>query len=269
MLLRAAREAAGLSSSAAAPKLGLSRAALNKVETAETQRVRAVHLDAMAELYGIPAQEAEELQALAKAAKVKGWWWRYRDVFGSGALPDFEAEASVIRTYEIATVPGLLQTPEYAEAVFRGAQVSPPEHIDRQVEARMVRCEILHRHAAPPRLWAIIDEAALRRPVGGTEVMANQLDYLIRLGQHPNVDIQVLPLEVGAHQALGMPFSILEFPEPLDPTIVYTDSIGAGMMEEDPDEVDRYNQTFQGIQASASSTVVSAQIIEGIRNGSD
>ncbi|WP_026119404.1 helix-turn-helix domain-containing protein [Nocardiopsis ganjiahuensis] len=265
MLLRTARDAAGLSSTAAASRLGVSRASLNKIETAETQRVRSTHLDDMITLYGIPDQEAEELHALAKAAKVKGWWWKYRDVFGSEPLPDFEAEASHIRTFQPQAIPGLLQTPEYAEAVFRGGRYTSAERLDRLVEARMTRREILHRHGSPPRLWAVIDEAVLRRPVGGPEVMRSQMDYLLHIGVLQNIDIQVLPFDVGAHAAMTGAFTILEFPEPLDPTIVYTDTVGSGQFEEDPEEVTRYIGTFGDVQGAAASTVMSAQIIEDIR----
>ncbi|MEE2041299.1 helix-turn-helix transcriptional regulator [Nocardiopsis sp. CT-R113] len=267
MQLRRMREAAGLTGHDAGERAGISRAALGKIETAETRRVPARQVDALAEVYGATPDETNALRQLAADAGERGWWWKYRDVFGHDSLPDFEAEASLIQTVEIATVPGLLQTPEYAEAIFRGGPLTSTEHIDRQVEARMRRREILHRHEAAPRLWAVIDEGALRRPIGGPDVMRGQLDYLLWIGQHPNVDIQVMPFNVGAHPGLGLAFTILSFANPLDRTIVYTDSIG-GVFEEDPDDVDRYVTTFSHVQATAPNTVVSAQFIEGIREES-
>ncbi|MEV6822454.1 helix-turn-helix transcriptional regulator [Nocardiopsis dassonvillei] len=269
MQLRRMREEAGLTGAEAAERAGMSRAALGKIETAETRKVPLRQVDALAAVYGIPDDQAEGLRQLARDAGERGWWWRFRDVGGLGTLPDFEAEASLIQTYEIATVPGLLQTPEYAEALFRGGPLTSQEHIDRQVEARMTRREILHRHDSPPRLWAVIDEAALRRPIGGPDVMRGQLDYLVRIGQNANIDIQVLPFSVGAHPGLGVAFMMLHFAEPLDPTIVYTDSIGSGLFEEDPDAVAQYSVTFSHVQAAASNTVVSAQFIEGVRDGED
>ncbi|WP_433699673.1 helix-turn-helix domain-containing protein [Nocardiopsis sp. CA-288880] len=268
MQLRRMREAAGLTGSEAGERAGISRAALGKIETAETRRVPARQVAALAEVYGATPAETDALRQLAADAGERGWWWKYRDVFGHDSLPDFEAEASQIHTYETATIPGLLQIPEYADAIFRGGPLTDLEHIQRQVEARMARREILHRHERPTHLWAIIDEAALRRPIGGPQVMRAQLEYLERIGQYPNIDIQVLPFSVGAHPALGIPYTVLEFPEPLDPTIVYTDAIGSGLFEEDPAEVARYSTTFRHLQASASNTVESAQIIAGIREES-
>lgn len=265
MQLRRMRSATGLTLNAAASQVGLSPAALGKIETAETKRVPLRQVDALVEAYEIPADQAEGLRQLAKDAGEKGWWWKFRDVFGHDSLPDFEAEASLIQTHEVATIPGLLQTPDYAEAIFRGGPLTTVEHIDRQVTARMERRDILHRIDDPPHLWATIDEAALRRCIGGADVMRSQLSHLLRVGQHPNVDIQVMPYSVGAHPSLGIAFTILEFPEPSDPTIVYTDSIASGQFEEDPDAVHAYKQAFRHLQATASNTVESAHLIEGIR----
>lgn len=269
MQLRRMREEVGLTGAEASERAAMSRAALGKIETAETRRVPARQIDALVVAYGIPDDQAEALHQLARDAGERGWWWKFRDVFGHDSLPDFEAEAAVIETYEIATVPGLLQIPEYAEAIFRSGPVTTGDKIDRQVEARMRRREILHRHDDPPRLWAVIDEAALRRPIGGPEVMRAQLDYLLRVGQYPNIDLQVLPFSAGAHPALGIAFTILAFRERLDPDVVYTDTLGAGQFEEDPAEVDRYAATCRHLQAAALSTVMSARFIERIRHESE
>lgn len=252
----------------AATTSGLARTTLGKIETAETRRVSQRQVDALIQAYKIGNTEAEALRQLARDAGEKGWWWRYRDVFGHDSLPDFEAEASQIHTYEVAGVPGLLQIPEYAEAIFKGGPTTTDDHIRRQVDARMKRRDVLHRHEDPPHLWAIIDEAALRRPIGGPETMRAQLSYLLRVGQHPNIDIQVLPYAVGAHIALGMPFTLLEFPERADPTIVYTDSIVSGHLEEDPEAIREYSRAFAHLQATAPSTVESERLIEAIREES-
>lgn len=264
------REAAGYNLHGASAALGWARAKIGKLETSELRTVRAGDLDALLDLYRVEEPATREaMHQLAREAKHRGWWWKYRDVFGlDEPLPDFEAEASRILTYEVATVPGLLQTPDYAEAVFRGGRYTSADHIRRQVEGRMERREILQRFEDPPRLWAIIDEAALRRPIGGPEVMRGQLDYVLRVGQLPHIDVQVLPFAAGAHAALGWPFTILEFPEPQDPTIVYTDSIEAGQFEEDPGAVARFVATLGDLQGAALDTVSSAQFIEGVQKES-
>lgn len=260
--LRRLREEAGFTLSEAATRLDWARAKVGRVETSELKTVKPRDLDALLSLYSVEDDEVHEaMHQLARDAKHKGWWWKYRDVFGADSLPDFEAEASLIRSYEVATIPGLLQTPEYAEAMFRGGRYTTADHIQRQVDARMERREILQRFEDPPRLWAIIDEAALRRPLGGADVMRKQFEYLLRVGQMPHIDIQVLPFSVGAHASLGNSFTILDFPEPVDPTIVYTDTMGGGLFEESDDEVTQYVATFGDVQGSALSTVASAQAI--------
>ena len=262
--LRRLREAAGLTLAEAAEQAGMPRAKLGRIETCESKTVKATDLDRLLDIYDVSDAERASLHQLAREAGQKGWWWRYRDVFGETPLPDFEAEASLIRTYEVATVPGLLQTPAYAEAVFLGGRLAEVERIRRQVEARIARREILTRIDDPPRLWAVIDEAALRRPIGGPAVMAEQLRYLLRVAQFPNVDVQLLPFAAGAHAALGMPFTILEFPNPTDLAIVYVDTVDSGVIEERPEAVANYLATFSDVQGSSLSTVQSARAIEGI-----
>jgi transcriptional regulator with XRE-family HTH domain len=268
--LRRLRDDAGFTLASAAERLGMPRAKLGKLETSELKTVKPSDLDAMLALYAVEDAQARELvELLARDAKIRGWWWKYRDLFGPEPLPDFEAEASVIRTFEPQVIPGLLQTPEYAEAVFRGGRYTSPERIVRQVEARMERREILQRFDSPARLWAVIDEAALRRPMGGPEVMRTQCEYLLRVGALPNIDLHVLPFAAGAHAALSGSFVILDFPEALDPTIVYTDTVGSGLFEESPDEVGQYETVFGDVTAAALTTAASAEFIEAIQKESD
>ena len=263
--LRRLREEAELTLTSASARLGWARAKVGKLETSELKTVKSGDLDALLTLYDVEDEERREaLHQLARDAKQRGWWWKYRDVFGPESLPDFEAEASLIRTYEVATIPGLLQTPEYAESVFLGGRYTSVEHIKRQVAARMERREILTRYDRPPRLVAVIDEAALRRPMGDAQVMRTQFEYLLRIGQLPNIDIQVLPFSAGAHAALGMSFTLLDFPEPMDSSIAYTDSVASGVFEETEAEVASYATTFGELQGAALSTVQSARFIEDI-----
>ncbi|MFJ6018631.1 helix-turn-helix domain-containing protein [Nocardiopsis alba] len=262
--LKRARSETKLTSTQAAKALGWAAGKLSQVENAETQKVKADDLDKMMDLYKIhdPARR-EALHELAKDAKVRGWWSKYREVFGPESLPDFEAEASTIRTFESSVIPGLLQTPDYARAVFQGGRYTGAEEIERRTQARMARREILTRFS-PTRLRIVLDEAALHRTIGSSEIMAEQMRYLLYMAELPNVDLQVLPFSVGAHNALIAPFSILEFPEPLDLPLVFIETATGGLFLEEAEEVEQHSVTFSDSQGSAMSTARSARFITDI-----
>jgi Domain of unknown function (DUF5753) len=168
------------------------------------------------EIYGVTDEtERATLVALAREANSPGWWHKYGDV-----LPDWfqvyvglEEAAALIRLYEVQFVPGLLQTADYARAVVRlGQPGASAAEIERRVSLRMSRQELLSKPDAP-RLWAVVDEAALRRPIGGKEVMRAQLERLIEVTKEPNITLQVVPFSSGCHTAEGGAFTILRFPE--------------------------------------------------------
>jgi transcriptional regulator with XRE-family HTH domain len=262
--LKQARENAKFTVSQAGERLGWTASKISKIETTETKRITPGDLDKMLSLYKITDPDKREaLHALARDAKERGWWTKYRDIFGAQALPDFEAEASVIYTFAAMDVPGLLQTPEYAEAVFKGGRYASPEDIGRRVEFRMARREVLTKFS-PAHLRTVIDEAALRRMIGGREIMIHQLRHLLHMAQLPNIDIQVLPFEAGAHSGLAAPFTILEFPEPLDTPIVYVGTVTDSVFFEHPEDIRRYSVTFGDIQGSAYSAARSAAFIEDL-----
>ena len=247
-------------------KLQWAAGKLSKIENAETLKVKAVDLDALMDLYDITdASRRDALHALARDAKLRGWWSNYREVFGPQSLPDFESEASTIRTFESSVVPGLLQTPGYAKAIFAGGRYTNEEEIERRAQARMERRAILTSFN-PARFRVVLDEAALCRTIGGRELMAEQMRHLLYMAKLPNVDIQVLPFSVGAHAALVAPFSILEFPEPLDLPIVFVDTATDGLFLEEPEEVERHIVTYSDVQGSAMSTAQSAKFISNILN---
>ncbi|GLU45892.1 helix-turn-helix domain-containing protein [Nocardiopsis ansamitocini] len=259
--LKQGRENKNFTVAQAGQRLGWTASKISKIETTETRRIMAADLDRLLDLYDIddPAKRSA-LHALARDAKERGWWSKYREVFGEQALPDFEAEASVIRTFEGLVVPGLLQTPEYAEALFRGGRYTGPDDIERRVRARMARREILTRFN-PVHLRAVLDEAALRRMIGDTEIMHEQLQHLLYMAKLPNIDVQILPFSVGSHAALVAPFSILEFAEHLNPPIVHVGTVTDSVFFEQAGDVERYNMTFGDIQGTAISTSQSARFI--------
>ncbi len=235
----------------AARQVGWSAPKLSKFENAE-RRINPSDLDKLLSLYNIEdAEIREELHQLAHDAKERGWWSKapYKGVF-TDSLPDFEAEASVIRTYECQVIPGLLQLPEYTESVFRGGQVHDEAEVQRHVEGRVQRQTILNRFD-PPRYWAIIDEAALRRPTRNPQTMRDQLKHLVHLASRHNITINVLPFSASHHAALNGSFVLLDFPHPLDPSLAYSETYAASMFLEQPDEIEQFEVAFGLVQNAA------------------
>ena len=187
-------------------------------------------------------QEVADTLALAREANHPGWWQHYGDVLPAWfrAYVDLESAASLIRTYEGQFIPGLLQTDEYIRAVVQGARLSEAgDDVGRRVRLRMAR-QILLTREQPPRLWAVIDEAALRRPVGGREVMRGQLERLIDATKLANVTLQILPFDSGAHPAMAGAFSILRFGDQELPDVVYLEHLTGASYLDKRDEVERY-----------------------------
>ncbi|MFD0773080.1 helix-turn-helix domain-containing protein [Streptomonospora algeriensis] len=260
-VLRGLREKAGLTLEKASKQADLPRATLGKLETADLKRVRLTDLDSLARLYEVDDKTRLAMHQLAKDAEQRGWWSKYKDVFGPGSLPDFEAEASVIRTYEAQVIPGLLQTRAYARAVFTGTNAFAEDEIQRHVDARMERQHILS-HAYPPEYAAIIDEAALRRPAGGARAMQEQLHYLTELATRRHVMIHALPFAAGMHAANLGGFMIMDFPEDADPAIAYSETPTSILFVEEEEEIRRHDAMWREA-LNASLTV--AQSIDFIK----
>lgn len=261
--LRRLRTESGLTILEAAKQAGLGKSNLGKMEQAESKTVPAAALDKLLDLYQVDdAHEREAMHDLARDAKQRGWWSKYKGLFDDErALPDFEAEASTIRTFEALCIPGLLQTPEYAYALFEGGRYTSLPAIERRVAFRMKRREILTR-VQPARLRAVLDEAALRRVIGGPDVMHAQLKHLLHMAEMPHVDVQVIPFDAGSHAGLTAPFVILDFPDPRDSSIVYVGTIAGSVFFEHAEKVERYNVTYGDLQGSALSTKQSATLIK-------
>ncbi|MFD3686578.1 helix-turn-helix domain-containing protein [Nocardiopsis sp. NPDC058631] len=259
--LRRSRESANYTAARVAKELGWSSPKVTRMETTDSKRIKPDDLDKLMDLYRITdATKRESMHALAKDARLRGWWSRYKDVFRNESLPDFEAEASVLRNYQSQLIPGLLQVPEYTADIFRGARYTDPDEIERHVEARMARREILVR-INPVHLRAVIDEAALLRPIGGLNGMLAQMKHLLHMAQLPNIDIQILPLDEGTHAGFTASFVILDFPSPLDTPIICIETLADALYLEEHDDVEMYVATFGDIQGSAASTLESVDII--------
>jgi transcriptional regulator with XRE-family HTH domain len=213
--LRQLRESRGISVERAAEAI---RGSHSKISRMEHGRVgfKARDVTDLLTLYGITDAEGRAaLLNLAREANTPGWWHAYGDILPAWLEPyvGLEAAASVIRTYEVQFVPGLLQTEEYALALIRLGSAVSEKSISRRAELRISRQEVLHG-ANPPQLWAVVDEGALRRPVGGRPAVRGQLQHLIEMAGHPAVTLQILPLATGAHPAMGGPSPSCGSPSP-------------------------------------------------------
>ena len=240
--LRALRLAKGLSREQAGFPI---RASESKISRMELGRVGFKERDVadLLTLYAVEdAGERERLLELTREANAPSWWHSYGDVLDTWFQNylDLEQAAELIRTYEIQFVPGLLQTDAYARAVIKlGLGIAAPEQVDRRATLRMNRKRLLDRPDAP-RLWAVLDEAVLRRPIGGHDVLRQQVAHLLERCQHPNVRLQVIPFLSGGHAAAGGAFTILRFPlEDLADT-VYIEQLTSALYLDKPEDVDRY-----------------------------
>jgi hypothetical protein len=215
-------------------------------------------------LYGITDEQRRAgVLALARQANVPGWWSKYGDVLADWfeAYLGLEGAASVIRTFELQFLHGLFQTDAYARAVTRlGHRAAPPEEIDRRVSLRLKRQDLLTR-PDPPQVWSVIDEAALRRPVGGRAVMRAQLNRLIEVAALPHVTIQVVPFGRGGHAAASGSFTILRFAEPELPDVVYIEQLTSALYLDNRDDVDHYLEVMNNLSAEALTPDGSARFL--------
>ncbi len=263
--LRRLREAARLTCEEVAEHLECSASKISRVETGRVS-VSPRDVRDMLELYHVPTDQRESLVQLARDSRQKGWWHAYSDTMQPqmATYIGLESAASEIRIYEVSLIPGLLQTEDYARAVIRAGMVnSPAEDIDRRVSLLMARQPALVRDD-PPKVWAVLDEAALRRQVGGSGLMRLQLEHLLAQAALPNVAIQVIPFAGGAHPAMGRPFIILVFPERVDTDVIYLEDLTSALYLEDIAEVDRYNVFFNHLRATALSFDDSAALITSV-----
>ncbi|MGJ6967466.1 helix-turn-helix domain-containing protein [Streptosporangium sp. G11] len=251
--LRQLRSSAGLKQEEVADHLDWSTSRMTKVESG-TLRISVNDVRAMLQLYGLrEGTKYEALLQLARQARERGWWHAYSDVIPQWfqVYVGLEAEASSLRNYEPELVHGLLQTEDYARAVYQAARMTDaPNEIERHVGLRMARQDVITRSEQPMNLWAIVNEAALRRRVGGAHVMQKQLRHLADISAQPNVTLQVLPYEIGAHAAMLGSFAILSFSEGTG-EVAYLEYVTGSLYLEKPEELRAYTLTYDHLRASA------------------
>ena len=255
--LKRLRTAAGLTGEQVAERLGpLGRWSVSKVSRIETGQVAVHHGDVadLLDLYGLSGGPLrDELVEIARESGKRGWWQSYRDVLPGHITPilDFEACTSAMRFVHNQLVPGLLQTPAYARALIHSCNPeAAPDQVDRLVELRLDRQKVLRRDD-PPQLWVILDEAALRRPIGGVAAMRAQLERLAEHDETSRVLVQVIPFRAGEHSGLDMPFTILSFPGDDEPDVVYLEQFSTACYIEDEYAVKRYIGNFDRLRAAA------------------
>ncbi|MFI7409243.1 helix-turn-helix domain-containing protein [Streptomyces sp. NPDC049627] len=238
------REDVGLSQDQAARAVGFSPAKLSRIEAGKGRRPPTeADVRALLEHYRADDYEASVLVQLLRRAGEPGWWQRY----DKRLMPEWfdrlvglQEAATAIRTFELQYIPGLLQTEAYTRAVVeRGLPTAPTREVQRRVELRMRRRELLHR-PDPPRLWAIVDESVLLRVLGSREVMREQLEYLEEMARLPHVTVQIVPLDVTNASAPAIPVTYLRFGGVDLPDIVYLEHIKSAAFLEDQDETEEY-----------------------------
>jgi transcriptional regulator with XRE-family HTH domain len=264
--LRRLRTEKGMTREQAAEAIRASEWKIHRLENGQVGFKERDIVDLLA-LYGVddPVQVVEFV-ILARQANVPGWWHHYGDLLPQWfrAYVDLESVATLIRTYEGQLVPGLLQTEDYTRALLGGAQLDDtPEEAERRVALRLGRQALLARERAP-RLWAVVDEAALRRPVGGRQVMREQLERLIEATKRPNVTLQVLPFAAGAHPAMVGAFSVLRFADQELPDVVYVEHLNNATYLDRREEVERYLDVMESLCVAAEPPSRTAEFLDRI-----
>ncbi|MFJ9003350.1 helix-turn-helix transcriptional regulator [Streptomyces canus] len=261
------RERAGLKREEAARILRVAPATVRRMEMAEVG-FKIPYLQLLLKAYGVSDQESEDFVQLAEDANRPGWWQRFHDVLPGwfSMHVSLEGAAALIREYEPHFVPGLLQTEDYARGVLRLGAIgqTSPEDIERHVALRMERQGLLTRQDAP-RLWVIMDETVLRRPVGGPEVMRAQIDKLLEATKLPNVTLQVAPFANGPHPGTYGPFVLFRFAVPELPDMVYSEYLTGAIYLDARVEVATHLEVMDRMAAQAATAHRTKEILRDLR----
>jgi hypothetical protein len=264
--LRRLRETAGVSRDDAGYHI---RASGSKISRLELGRVSFKERDVsdLLDLYSVGGEQKDQLVQLTREANATPWWQKYREV-----VPDWfqvyvglEEAATLIRVYEVQFVPGLLQTEEYARAVvMQGSPGLSADEVDNRVNVRLGRQRLFAKEENAPRLWAIVDEAALRRPMGGRDVLAGQVKRLMEAVGESNITLQVMPFKYGGHGAEGGAFTIMRFPEADLPDMVYMEYLTGAHYIDKPEEVEVYAAVMERLSVAGTSPEKTRDILADI-----
>jgi len=260
------REAAGVTPERAGHAIRASRSKISRMENGRVSYKERDVTDLLT-LYGVTDEAARtRLVTLARQANTPGWWSKYGDIMADWfeSYLGLEMAASVIRTFELQFVHGLFQTEDYARAVtLLGHTAAPDDEIDRRVSLRLKRQDLL-AGPNPPQVWSVLDEGALRRPVGGAKVMRAQLNHLTEMSRLRHVTIQVVPFDRGGHAAAGGSFTVLRFSEQEVPDVVYLEQLTSALYLDKHDDVDHYMEVMNHLSTEALTPVQSMRFITEI-----
>ncbi|WP_369238247.1 helix-turn-helix transcriptional regulator [Streptomyces sp. R21] len=261
------RERAGLKREEAARILRVAPATVRRMEMAEVS-LKIPYLQLLLKSYGISDDEAEAFVQLAEEANKPGWWQRFHDILPGwfSMHVSLEGAAALIRSYEPHFVPGLLQTEDYARGVLLSGAIGQtrPEDIERHVALRMQRQDLLTREGAP-RFWVVMDETAVRRHVGGPEVMRAQIDKLLDIAKLPNVTLQVAPFAAGPHPGTYGPFVLFRFAMPELPDMVYSEYLTGAVYLDSRSEVATHLEVMDRMAAQAATAHRTKEILTDLR----
>ena len=265
--LRRLRETLGMTAEEVAGRLMVSQSKISRLENGR-RSISQRDVRDLCDVYNVDDERIRAgLMEMAKESRQRGWWHEFNDIPYSVYI-GLEAEASSIRAYESSFVPGLLQTAEYAAAVVQGTQPdTDATAVGRRVEVRLKRQSRIYGENQLGSLWAVIDEAVLRREVGSRAVMAEQLVQLLDLSARSNINLQVIPFSHGAHPGMTGTFSLMEFPESADSTVVYFEGVTSDLYLEKDADVRRYTGLYDHLRAAALGVVESRSLIADIAEG--
>ncbi|MFL1427494.1 MULTISPECIES: helix-turn-helix domain-containing protein [unclassified Nocardiopsis] len=235
-----------------ASTLGWQQSKLSRIETNQWKRPSPRDVQDLLDYYGAEDESYRSyILKLVTEGRSKAWWTEIEDLYASTNYIGLESAATRVRTWSPMLVPGLFQTRDYAAALFAGADIRNPEEVERRIDARMHRQQLL-AHTDPPRVWAVIDESALRKAVGGRDVQAGQVRHLLTITEQENLTLQVMRDAAGAHAGMAGAFTLLDF-EAGDQPVVHLENFSESLLLEAPEKTDRYDWLFHHVSAAASS----------------